>query len=283
MAINGKTTVVGILGNPVGHSRSPAMHNAAFAALDMNWVYVPLPVQPRHVEDAVKAVRALGMRGANVTVPHKQAVMPFLDTLTDAAQVIGAVNTIIVEPDGKLVGDNTDAAGFAADLKAHSVEVAGKQVFVFGAGGSARAVLYALGREGASGVTVYNRSVNRALELVNDLQKPFPSTRMRVCNDRTNLVNDAHHYSLIVNTTSLGMTPDIDSTPWDETVTMHAHQTAYDLVYNPARTRFLGYAESCGARTIGGIGMLVHQGALAFEKWTGVQPPIEVMQTALAS
>jgi len=280
--IDGKTTLVGIIGSPVGHSRSPAMHNAAFAALGMNWAYVPLPVQPHHVEDAVKAVRALGMRGANVTVPHKQAVMPFLDELTDAARVIGAVNTIIVEADGRLLGDNTDAAGFAADLKAHGVHPAGASALVLGAGGSARAVVYALLADGAERISIANRTEANAQALAALFSPPGSDADVDAEFAAFRLPDDieeiAESQQIIVNTTSLGMTPNVDSMPWPETVPFTTHQTVYDLVYNPRQTRLLQKATHDGARAIGGIGMLVHQGALAFEKWTGVQAPIAVME-----
>lgn len=280
--IDGKTKLVGIIGHPVGHSRSPAMHNAAFAALGMNWAYVPLPVQPHHVEDAVKAVRALGMRGANVTVPHKQAVMPYLDELTEAARVIGAVNTIVVTPEGNLLGDNTDAAGLAADLKAHDVHVAGGSVLVLGAGGSARAVLYALMQEGAARISIANRTLTHAQALADHFSSLDDEAEFAAFHLPGDIAEIAAFQQVIINCTSLGMTPDVGSMPWLENVPFRAHQIVYDLVYSPRQTRLLAKAEVDGARAIGGIGMLVQQGALAFERWTGVKPPIEVMQAELA-
>ncbi len=175
---SGKTTLVGLIGWPVSHSVSPAMHNAAFAHLGLDWRYVPFPVAPEpasRVGEAVLGLRALGLRGANVTVPHKQAVMAHLDRLTPAAQAIGAVNTILLDAEGALVGDNTDAPGFVADLREHGVEVPGRRVLVLGAGGSARAVAYGLAAAGASQITLVNRSVDRALALVAALQPLFPA------------------------------------------------------------------------------------------------------------
>ncbi len=280
------TQLVGLIGWPVGHSRSPAMHNAAFAALGLNWAYVPLPVAPPagntsvagRVGEAVLGLRALGMRGANVTVPHKQAVLPWLDALTPAAQAMGAVNLIVVEANGTLLGDNTDGAGFAADLVAHGVEVAGKQVLVLGAGGSARAVLFGLSGLGAAEVVIANRSLERALALLAELQPRLPDVTLRAV--PLGELGDAARAPLVVNCTSLGMAPHVDTMPWDGAVGFAPDQVFYDLVYAPLETRLMQLAQRCGATAIGGIGMLVQQGALAFERWTGHPAPIEVMRAA---
>ena len=173
--ISAKTTLVGLIGWPIGHSVSPAMHNAAFAALGLDWRYVPLPVDPAlpgAVGDTVRGIRAMKFRGINVTVPHKQAVLPFLDRIAPAAQAMRAVNTIIVQPDGSLIGDNTDAPGFVADLRAHGVEPSQQRVLVLGAGGSARAIVYGLAQASAMHITVANRSTERAAALLADL-RPF--------------------------------------------------------------------------------------------------------------
>ncbi len=186
--ITGKTAIVGLIGWPVGHSVSPPMHNAAFDALGLDWRYVPLPVDitsPAQVEHAVAGLYALGMRGANVTVPHKQNVMPFVDELTLAADAIGAVNTIVVCEDGSLLGDNTDARGFVADLHAHQVSLAGANALVLGAGGSARAVVYGLAEAGCAsshaaqsnieqGRSVWLRRFNRTFPAVQSVRSPFP-------------------------------------------------------------------------------------------------------------
>jgi shikimate dehydrogenase len=255
------------------------MHNAAFAALGLNWAYAPLPVAPAHVAEAALGLRALGMRGANVTVPHKQAIMPQLDALSDAARAIGAVNTIVVEEDGRLQGDNTDAAGFAADLAAHGVAVAGRRVALLGAGGSARAVLYALIQGGAAQVMILNRNPIRAAALVEEFgvlthnstlaALPFPDS-----------VQTAKAADLIINCTSLGMSPNAAGLPWDASIGFRPGQVVYDLVYNPGQTRLLQMAVAQGAQAIGGLGMLVWQGALAFRLWTGLDAPVELMRAA---
>ncbi|MCC6458476.1 MAG: shikimate dehydrogenase [Caldilineaceae bacterium] len=284
--ITGKTAIVGLIGWPTGHSVSPNMHNAAFAALGLDWRYVPLPVatEPNaRIGEAVAGVRALGLRGVNVTVPHKQAVMPHLDELSAAALVIGAVNTIIVQPDGRLLGDNTDAPGFIADLRDHNVDPKDKRVLILGAGGSARAVVYGLATAGASSITVANRTRERANELSATLQTHVPNCPLRACAFPDDLQAVAAESDLIINCTSLGMTPNVDTLPWLPELPFQPDQVVYDLVYNPRQTRLLAQAARDGAQTIGGIGMLVWQGAIAFERWTGVTPPVDVMRQAIGA
>ncbi len=283
--LSAKTTLVGLIGWPVSHSVSPAMHNAAFDALELDWRYVPLPVdptQPGAVGDAVRGVRAMGMRGINVTVPHKQAVLPYLDRIAPTAQAMRAVNTIVVEADGSLTGDNTDAPGFIADLREHGVDPAGMRVLVLGAGGSARAVVYGLAQAGARHITVANRSIDRAQVLLDDLRPLLGTTTATVVQLPDDVAAAGEGASLIVNCTSLGMTPHADTTPWPLELPLHPGQIVYDLVYNPADTLLLRQARQHGARAIGGLGMLIWQGALAFERWTDMSAPVEIMRSAAA-
>lgn len=281
--ISAKTNLVGLIGWPVSHSVSPAMHNAAFEHLGLDWCYVPLPVNPEpaaHMGMALAGLVALGFIGANVTVPHKQAVMPHLHRLTPAAQAIGAVNTIVIEPNGALLGDNTDAAGFVADLRDHGVDPTDQRVLVLGAGGSARAVVYGLADSGAQQIVVLNRSVERATALCALLQPICPRCTLVAGALPDGIARWAAWCDLVVNCTSLGMTPHSDSTPWDEAVAFRHAQVVYDLVYNPPLTRLLRQADRDGARSIGGLGMLIWQGALAFERWTGQSAPVEIMRQA---
>jgi shikimate dehydrogenase len=278
--ITGKTRLVGLIGWPVGHSISPAMHNAAFAQLGLDWAYVPLPVQPNHVREALQGVAALGFAGVNVTVPHKQAVIRYMDELSDAAQVIGAVNTIHLK-DGKLIGLNTDAYGFLNALLEAGCNPKGMRVAVLGAGGAARAVVFALCRAEAAAVTLFNRTTTRAELLVDDLTEAFPDSRLNFApftSPDLQQLGDA--VDLVVNTTSVGMSPHIDDCPWPDDVPIPANATFNDLVYNPRETVFLRRARQAGRPTIDGVGMLVHQGAFAFETWTGHKPPINAMREA---
>lgn len=285
-SVTAHSRVVGLIGWPVSHSVSPAMHNAAFDHLGLDWCYIPLPVKPEpgeRIRQAVHGLRALGLRGANVTVPHKQAVMPHLDRISPAARAIGAVNTVVVDADGTLIGENTDAPGFIADLRGHNVEPRGRHVIVLGAGGSARAVVYGLAEAGVAHVVVLNRTAARAEALVADLRPLFPACTMEADSLPGAIVRHAAGADLVVNCTALGMTPNSDSTPWDESVRFRTNQVVYDLVYNPQVTRLLSRAAADGAQAVGGLGMLVWQGALAFQRWTGHSAPAEIMYAAAAA
>jgi len=278
----GTTRLVGIIGWPVSHSRSPGMHNAAFASLGIDWAYVPLPVPPERVGEAVCGLAALGFAGANVTVPHKQAVIPFLDELTPIARAVGAVNTIVVRPDGSLLGDSTDGAGFMADLRAQIANRKSQiaQVLVIGSGGAARSVVYALAEAGAS-VAIANRTLDRAQDLCQTLAAALPDAVgwLSAHSFPDALAGLAAKSDLIVNTTSLGL-HEGDPLPWDASVPFRPDQVVYDLIYNRP-TELLALARSQGATAIDGLGMLVHQGALAFEMWTGVAAPVAVMAEAI--
>jgi shikimate dehydrogenase len=278
--ITGKTKLVGLIGWPVEHSLSPAMQNAAFSDLGLNWAYVPLPVDPKDVRQALYGLIALNFTGVNVTVPHKQAVIRYLDELSPAARITGAVNTIYMKQ-GKLHGHNTDAIGFLNSLIEAECHPRGMRVVVLGAGGAARAVTYALCRAEAAAVTVFNRTAERAAFLVDDLAEVFPDSRLSfapLTGESLRQWGDA--VDLVVNTTSVGMSPHVENCPWPDDVPVPAQATFYDLVYNPLETVFLARARAAGVKAIDGLGMLVHQGAYAFELWTGQQAPVEVMRRA---
>jgi shikimate dehydrogenase len=282
--IDGHTQLVGLIGWPVEHSMSPTMHNAAFEALGLNWRYVPLPVVPGHVQAAVRGLSALGLRGANVTVPHKEAVMPALDTVAHGAQALGAVNTVVVDRDEdsgtKLSGYNTDAAGFTGALRDGGFEPAGASVVVVGAGGAARAIVFGLIEAGAERIVVLNRTVARAQALVSDLSRHSqPAMRHGPFTPQA-LMASARAADLLVNATSVGMWPDTDHSIWPDDAPMPSRLTVFDLVYNPVETKLLKQARRWGARGVAGLGMLVRQGALSFEMWTGVGAPVQVMRAA---
>lgn len=281
------TQLVGIIGWPVAHSLSPVMHNAAFDALGLNWRYVLLPVPPGQIEAAVHGLAALGFRGANVTVPHKQAVMPLLDSVAPNARELGAVNALVIErrEDGTATigGYNTDADGFLSALRSGGFEPGeGGRAVVVGAGGGARAVVFALLESGIGEVAVLNRTLERAQTLVSDLgRRPQNAAGLRALPlTSETLIESARAADLLVNATTLGMWPQVNDSVWPEGVPVPSHLTVFDLVYNPLMTRLLQQAQESGAHPIGGLGMLVHQGARAFELWTGHSPPVEVMRAA---
>jgi shikimate dehydrogenase len=277
--INARTQLTGLIGWPVSHSFSPAMHNAALAVLGLNWVYVPLPVPPDRVGDAVRGLPALGFQGVNVTVPHKQAVMPFLDEISPAAQAIGAVNTILVEQEsGRLLGFNTDWRGFLADLVAKEVEVNGRHCLVLGAGGSARGIVYALFQVGGR-VLLLARRPEQAYQLAADLGSGFVEEIRPLAELESTAAQTKA--PLIINTTPLGMSPHIDGSPWPDDVPMPAGSFVYDLVYNPPETRLMRQALDAGCHACNGLGMLLRQGAISFALWTGSDPDLSVMQEAL--
>lgn len=298
MQINGRTMVVGLMGWPVSHSFSPAMHNAAAMVAGVDVVYVPLPVKGDDVETAVLALPTLGFRGVNVTIPHKQAVMPFLDEIDPAARAIGAVNTIVVEAGDwglgargwRLVGYNTDWSGLLADLAALNVSVAGRDCLVLGAGGSARAVAYGLAAAGGR-VQVLARRTEQARQVVADLspfvanlssQRPLPEAWLNhwpLAELKTAV--SATTAPLIINTTPLGMTPNEDASIWPDDLPIPPDAFVYDLVYNPRETKLMRQAQTAGCRAANGLGMLVQQGALSFELWTAVMPDVGIMKAEI--
>jgi shikimate dehydrogenase len=280
-ALTAKTHLVGLIGWPVEHSLSPAMHNAAFAALALDWAYVPLPVHPKRIREAVLGLRALSFAGANVTVPHKRTVIPYLSDIDSDARAVGAVNTIVVREDGRLCGHNTDIQGFLRGLEEVKFNPAGQRCVVLGAGGAARAVVYALASRGGR-VVVLNRSVENAQSLVHALSPYLPPGILLASAPLTANDLSAHldHARLLVNCTPAGMAPHTLRSPLPGRVDLHADMVVYDLVYNPVETLFLKQAGSAGAIPLSGLGMLVHQGAESLRLWTGQQPPLDVMRRA---
>ncbi len=270
---------VGLIGWPVAHSLSPAMHNAAFKALGLDWRYELLPVPPGKLEAALADLRVVEYAGANVTVPHKSVVMPYLDGIDDAALSIGAVNTVAVRGE-ELLGYNTDAPGLVGALDDAGLELSGRRALVLGAGGAARAAAYALAQAGCA-VVVYNRTVARAAGLARHMHGLGLLGSVNWASSETALRTlDLTQFALLVNATPVGMWPNCDDTPWPEGMHLPSHWVVLDLVYNPLETRLLREARQAGARTIDGLGMLVWQGALASELWTGCAPPADLMRAA---
>jgi shikimate dehydrogenase len=278
------TDLYGILGFPVGHSRSPAMHNAAFAALGIDAMYIPFAVPPERLESAIASIRPLNLRGLNVTLPHKQAVIKLLDRVEPDAMAIGAVNTIYRDADA-LVGMNTDAPGLTRSLIEAGVKLKGARVTVIGAGGAARASVVGLARAGASRVVVTARRLSEAERFVAELGpasapatlavEPWDRAAHRRCFAETDLLVQATSATLDDGPAALALA---EALPLDALPDAAA---VVDLVYKPRRTQVLKLAQQLGKQTIDGLGMLLHQGAFAFEKWTGQAAPLEVMRAAL--
>ncbi|MCY3779872.1 MAG: shikimate dehydrogenase [Chloroflexi bacterium] len=261
---------VGVIGFPVEHSLSPIMHNAAFEALRMyDWHYDAMSIPPDILRLGLREPKNHGYIGINVTVPHKEAIMEFVRP-DEKARAIGAVNTVDFRSN---VGTNTDADGLINDLLANDVCISGERVLVLGAGGAARAAVYGLLREGAT-VAIVNRTKSRADKLVAQLRASAGLDGAEVMT-----LDQAADWgmSLIINCTSVGLHPQIKQSPWIHGVSFPEDVTVYDMVYRPANTALMQQCVARGGRAIGGLGMLVRQGAIAFELWTGVAPPIDVM------
>ncbi len=278
MNVLGNTRVLGVFGHPVSHSLSPAMHNAAIEALHIDYIYVPFHVLPEGLEKAVAGIRGLQIAGVNVTIPHKERIIGYLDEVGDYALRIGSVNTVI-NRDGFLRGDSTDGPGFLRSAEAAWGSLEGCKAVILGGGGSARAVAFALAEIGCK-IVIANRTKERAMELAEGLKAVYSGGDIHtVALEREELADRVLEAELLVNTTSVGMHPNVDEIPLDSDL-LHPNLMVYDLVYNPVRTRLVEEAERRGARAMTGLGMLVHQGALSFEMWTGIQPPLDVMERA---
>ncbi len=268
-----------VLGHPVKHSLSPAMQNVALRWLGIDGVYTAFDVAPADLAAAVRGLQALGAGGVNCTIPHKEALLELVDHLSEDARRLGAVNTLVFSGRG-VEGHNTDAPGFLAALQDEEVTIQGERAVILGAGGSARSVAMALAGAGAA-VTICNRTLERAKELAATVNEQFPgnqATALELESGNPALRRSIEDASLLVNTTSLGMSPQLEELPPISVEAFHRHLFVYDLIYNPRETRLLRNAREGGSRTANGVGMLAHQGALSLALWTGKAVPGELVE-----
>ncbi|MGW8442647.1 shikimate dehydrogenase [Paenibacillus sp. S33] len=272
--------LLGVLGDPIKHSKSPLMHKIALQAAGIEGDFVPLQVKPDQLEDAMKGIRALHFRGVNVTIPHKVEVMKYLDEIDEGARLIGAVNTI-VNDNGRLKGYNTDGIGYVRSLKEEtSVELKGARIAVLGAGGAARGVIHALLKEQPESVIILNRTRDKAEQLALEWTTEAIPVRGYSNEDAKSVLATVN---VLINTTSVGMSPLSDELPL-ETSLIPEGIIVSDLIYNPLETRLLQESrEQRGCTVHGGLGMFVYQGAVAFEYFTGVVPAVEQMRAAVLS
>jgi len=279
MPANFKAELVACFGQPVAENPTGAMQEAAFAALGLNWRYLTVEVPPAKLPDAIRGMRAFGMRGANLTIPHKVSVIQHLDRIAPDAALIGAVNTVRREAD-LLIGENTDGKGFLRGVRTTAgVDPRGKRIVVLGAGGAARAVLTELALAGAAHLLVVNRSIERGEEMVSDLASRVHATiEFQPWRDTWRVPEDT---DLLVNATSIGLYPDIDAQVPVDLSAAHAGMLVCDVVFNPPETRLLAAARRRGLPVLDGLAMLVFQGVIGFELWTGRQAPEAVMAQAL--
>lgn len=261
-----------VIGNPIAHSMSPVMHNDLFDYYGIDAHYHAFQVKEKDLKDAVNGMKALGVKGFNVTVPHKVAIMPLLDEIDDLARAIGAVNTV-VNNNGKFIGYNTDGMGYVKGLLSDIPSINNKNVLLIGAGGAARAIYFTLAREGVKTLDIANQTISKA----ENLRKECPYMVNTKVFDLKTAENRLKEYDIIIQTTNMGMSPKIDETPLS-LEDLRPETFVSDIIYNPLETKFLKLAKEKGAPIQNGLNMFVYQGALAFEKWTGIFPDIQRMK-----
>lgn len=279
MPANFKAELVGCFGQPVAENPTGVMQEAAFRALGLNWRYLTVEVPPEKLRDAMLGMRAFGMQGVNLTIPHKVSVIEHLDQIAPDAAIIGAVNTVRRKED-RLIGENTDGKGFLRGVRQDAgVDPRNKRVAVLGAGGAARAIVTELALAGASDVLVLNRSVSRGEQMVADLvRKTKAPIRFLPWQGTYAVPDDA---DILVNATSIGLYPDVDSMPPVDLRGAHPGMLVGDVVFNPPETRLIRAARSRGLPVLDGLAMLVYQGVIGFELWTGQEAPEPAMKQAL--
>lgn len=276
MNITGSTNIVGLIGNPVEHSFSPQMHNAAFKALNLDYTYVAFDVNPADLKTAINGAKSLNIKGFNVTIPHKINVINYLNTLDDIAKLIGAVNTIDFK---NLKGYNTDGIGAIKAIEEID-SVKNKNIVIAGAGGASRAISFYLAKYGADKITILNRNIDKAKNLANDILNSNLIEDIKT--DSISQINDYLNDSdILINTTPVGMSPNINDKPIATADNMHEDLIVFDAVYNPNETVLLKEAIKANAKPVYGIKMLLYQGAESFKIWTGQNPPIDVMEEIL--
>ena len=276
---NYKAELVGVFGHPVAENPTIVMQEAAFQALGLNWRYLTIEVYPQDLAAAMRGLQAFNMRGINLTIPHKVAVLQYLDEISPAARLMGAVNTVVCQ-DGRLIGENTDGKGFMQSLRLDAgLDPSGKHAVVLGAGGAARAITVELALAGAAQITIVNRSPERGQALAALLNEKTPAQAgFSAWNGAYILPEDA---DLLVNATSIGLYPNHNARPAIDYARIRPRMTVCDVIPNPPQTPFLDEARKRGAQTLDGLGMLVYQGAIGFKLWTGQEAPVDVMRRAL--
>lgn len=268
--VSGRTKIVGLIGNPVEHSISPQFQNTLSKIMGVDLIYIPCKVDKNNIEKATEGLRALNLTGFNVTVPFKQLVMRYIDEISDDALLFGAVNTV-KNINGKLYGYNTDADGFMRSFKEETSEgFHNKKVALIGAGGAARSIGIKIAMEKASRISIINRTRSKALEIADIINSNFGNIAECCSFEELRNADVIKNYDIIINTTSVGMFPDIEGCPFEIPIKFSENQIIYDIIYNPKKTRLLMEAEKCGCKALNGLGMLLYQGILAFEIWTGL-------------
>ena len=270
--INGKTKIIGIIGENIENSLSPLFHNQIILKHSLNFCYLPFQITETDLGEAIQGIKALNIRGVNITFPYKEKVIEFLDELEESARRIGAVNTI-VNNKGILIGYNTDVIGFKESLKDNGkFIIKEKKAVILGAGGAARAVVYGLLEEGIEEISIFNRTLEKAVKIKQDFSPFFPGSSINIFSfEQDNIKDKIKEANLLVNATSIGMESQLDNTPLPDKKLFHPNLLVYDLIYRPARTLFLRQAERAGAKIINGVPMLVYQGIDSLYLWSGLK------------
>jgi len=275
--ITGKTKLTGLIGDPVEHTLSPHMHNAGFKYFNLDYVYTPFQVKKEHLQEAIYGARSLGIKGLNVTIPHKIEVIKYLDVLEDNAELIGAVNTIKFGDEIK--GYNTDGLGAVRGIE-ELIPVKNKKVIVLGAGGASRAISFQILLRGAGKVIIANRTIEKAYNLQKNLINRLDA-EVGAVGLGEDLKEELEDTDILINTTPIGMYPNINQKPLITSEMMHEGLIVNDIIYNPLETGLLREARLAGAQTISGLKMLIYQGIESFKIWTGREPPVEVFEEAM--
>lgn len=279
--IQGTTVITGLIGCPIKDSKSPHMHNSAFQKLGLDYVYLALETEKGLINEALNAMKLFGARGFNVTMPHKEAVLDYLDDVTEEVKIIGSVNTVVNE-NGKLTGHNTDGKGFVKSLKLDGVNFEGKKVVIVGAGGAAKSIAVQLAYDDATEVVIMNRTVSKAEDIADRINKNIPNCKSKALElDEFVLKEELKDAVLLVDCTPVGTHDTIGQSIVHNLDTFHKDLFVANIVYSPIKTKFLLMAEEVGCRTSNGTGMLLYQGELAFKLWTGEDMPIEYIKEVL--
>ncbi|MCY8976553.1 shikimate dehydrogenase [Bacillus atrophaeus] len=278
--INGKTQLIGLLATPIGHSLSPTMHNLAFKKLGLNYAYLAFEVGNEQLEEVVTGMRALGVRGFNVSMPNKMKIIPYLDQLADSAKFSGAVNTV-VNDNGTLTGHSTDGMGYVRNLKEHGVDIAGKKMTLIGSGGAATPIAIQSALEGLAEISIFARNdafFEKAVENVRIINEDMKDSNCKAnvypLEDQETLRAEIASSDILANGTGVGMKPLEGLSVIEDVSMLRPDLIVSDVVYNPVKSKLLEQAEEAGCKTINGLGMMVWQGAMAFELWTGKEMPV---------
>lgn len=281
--IKGTTSLIGLLGSPIRHSRSPHMQNSAFKKLGLDYVYLAFNIEDGDIKKGIDAMKTLKVKGFNVTMPHKQKVVELLDEVTQDSRIMGSVNTVLND-NGKLIGYNTDGKAFVKAIEAYNIEYKDKKVVMVGAGGAARAIAIQLAFDGVGEIVIMNRNFNKAQEIIETINSNIPNYKARVVElDELCLKRELIDSSILINCTSLGMGASLDQSIISNSETLHKNLFVADIIYDPLKTKLLTQAEEVGCKIMNGIDMMTYQGALAFKIWTGEDMPIEYIKEVLIS